>query len=127
MSKSLVEPTQERPTTISESGARQWLYPASFQGAWLNRRTVVNALLMALFFGLPWVEVGGHQALLLDLPRRKLAFFGLVLWPQDSYLLWLLLFTGIVGVFFITSQWGRLWCGWARAPNSRNSRGTCWR
>ncbi|MCB9739268.1 MAG: cytochrome c oxidase accessory protein CcoG [Deltaproteobacteria bacterium] len=113
MSKSLVEPTQERPTTISESGSRQWLYPASFAGAWLNRRTVVNVVLMALFFGLPWLEVGGHQAVLLDLPRRKLAFFGLVLWPQDSYLLWLLLFTAIVGIFFITSQWGRLWCGWA--------------
>ena len=113
MSKALVEPTRDRPTTISESGQRNWLYPASFQGVWLQRRTAFNVLLMALFFGLPWVEVGGHQALLLDLPRRKLALFGLVLWPQDSYLLWLLLFSTILSVFFITAQWGRLWCGWA--------------
>ncbi len=113
MAGSVVQPTQERPTTISESGRRQWLYPASFKGRWLNRRTLVNALLMLLFFGLPWLEVGGHQALLLDLPHRKLAFFGLVLWPQDSYLLWLLLFSALIGIFMITAQWGRLWCGWA--------------
>ncbi|MCO4763822.1 MAG: cytochrome c oxidase accessory protein CcoG [Myxococcales bacterium] len=113
MSSSIVPPTQERPTTISEGGARQWLYPASFKGKWLNRRTVVNVIFLILFFGLPWLEVGDHQAVLLDLPKRKLAFFGLVLWPQDSYLLWLLLFTGLLGIFIITAQWGRLWCGWA--------------
>lgn len=113
MSRSLVEPTSDRPTTIAESGERQWLYPASFHGLWLNRRNWVSGLLIVLFFGLPWLEIGGHQAVLLDLPRRKLALFGLVLWPQDSYLLWLLLFTGLIAMFMVTSQWGRLWCGWA--------------
>ncbi len=113
MPSGVVQPTDDRPTTISESGARQWLYPASFEGKWQDRRTIVNVVLMLLFFGLPWLHVGGHQAVLLDLPHRKLAFFGLVLWPQDSYLLWLLLFTGLLGIFIITAQWGRLWCGWA--------------
>lgn len=112
MPNAVIKPTDERPTTISESGERQWLYPASFKGQWLNRRTLVNVILMILFFGLPWFEVGGHQSLLLDLPHRKFAFFGLVLWPQDSYLLWLLLFTGLLTIFIITAQWGRLWCGW---------------
>ena len=102
----------DRPATIGEGGARQWLYPADFKGAWTNRRHVVYALLIAIFFGLPWLTIGGHQAILLDLPHRKLAFFGFVLWPQDTILLWLLLLSGMFGIFLITAQWGRLWCGW---------------
>lgn len=79
VSKALVELTRDRPTTISESGHRNWLYPASFGGVLLRRRTPVNVLLMALFFGLLGIEVGGHQAVLLGRPRRKLALVGLVL------------------------------------------------
>ena len=104
---------KDRLATIGDKGARRWLYPANFDGKWWRRRRVVNLLLMALFFALPWLQVGGHQAVLLDLPRRKLAFFGLVFWPQDTFLLWLLLFCTIIAVFLTTAQWGRIWCGWA--------------
>jgi len=98
---------------MDSRGDRLYLYPAKFKGLWLKRRTVVNFVLMALFFALPWLEVGGHQALLLDLPRRKLAVLGLVLWPQDTELLWLALFSTLVWIFFVSALFGRVWCGWA--------------
>lgn len=102
----------DRPATIGQGGVRQWLYPADFRGVWTQRRKAVYAILIVVFFALPWLKVGGHQAILLDLPHRKLAFFGFVLWPQDTVLLWLLLLSGMWGVFLVTAQWGRLWCGW---------------
>ena len=113
MGSLLEESERERPSTIGDRGVRRWLYPANFDGAWWRRRRTVNLLLMVLFFVLPWLRVGGHQAVLLDLPHRKFAFFGLVFWPQDTLLLWLLLFCTIIGVFLTTALWGRLWCGWA--------------
>lgn len=113
MSSAQLHPTSDRPTSIGAQGERNWLYPALPRGVWMQRRTLANVLLIGLFFSLPWIEVGGHQAVLLDLPHRKLALFGLVLWPQDSYLLWLTLFSTLMAMFLITAQWGRLWCGWA--------------
>ena len=113
MASAQLHTAHERPTSIGAQGERNWLYPALPRGVWMTRRTLVNCALIGLFFSLPWLEVGGHQAVLLDLPRRKLALFGLVLWPQDSYLLWLTLFSALMAMFLITAQWGRLWCGWA--------------
>ncbi len=104
---------KDRLATIGDKGARRWVYAAPFDGRWWSRRRVVNAFLIALFFVLPWLQVAGHQAVLLDLPRRKFAFFGLVFWPQDTHLLWLLLFCTIIVIFLTTALWGRLWCGWA--------------
>ncbi len=98
---------------MDEHGDRIHIYPRQLFGRWLKRRTVVNLVLMAVYFGLPWLTVGGNQAVLFDIPRRKMALFGLVLWPQDTVLLWLFLFTALVGIFFFTALFGRVWCGWA--------------
>jgi len=103
----------DRPASLTETGARNWLYVARFAGDWLRRRTVVNWVLILVYLGLPWIKIGGHQAVLLDVPRRKFAFFGFVAWPQDTFLLWLLLVTFFCFVFFVTALWGRIWCGWA--------------
>ena len=39
-------------------------------------------------------------------------FFNLELWPQDIWLLAGLLILGAVGLFLVTSLFGRLWCGY---------------
>jgi len=111
----IIPGTEEgRPATIGEGGRRNWLYPQLLRGGtWMRRRNVVYSALMLVYLLVPWLQVGGHQAVLLDLPRRKFAFFGFVLWPQDSWMLWMLLITGMLGVFFFTALLGRVWCGWA--------------
>lgn len=106
-------PVKERVTTIGEGGRRFWLYPASFRGIWLKRRRIVAWGLILFFFILPWTEVNGHQTVLLDIPQRKFAFFGLVFWPQDMLIFWFFLVGTVILIFLITALWGRLWCGWA--------------
>lgn len=106
-------PTRERVTTIGEGGKRFWLYPAKFSGEWVKRRRWVAAILILIFFITPWTKVGGRQTILLDVAERKFAFFGLVLWPQDTLVFWFFLAGTVVLIFYITAQWGRLWCGWA--------------
>ena len=36
-----------------------------------------------IFYGLPWLQWNGRQAVLFDLGARKFYLFGVVLWPQD--------------------------------------------
>jgi cytochrome c oxidase accessory protein FixG len=78
---------------------------------WL--RVVAMYALLGLFYGLPWVQWRGQQAVLFDMPARKFHIFGLVFFPQDFFLLTWLLIIAAVTLFFFTSLGGRLWCGYA--------------
>jgi cytochrome c oxidase accessory protein FixG len=108
-----VKPIKERVTTIGDGGTRNWVYPADFTGIWLKRRQVTAFVLTIVYFALPWFDVGGHQSVLVDLPNRKLAFFGLVLWPQDTLVFWFLMVGLGLFIFMVTAWFGRAWCGWA--------------
>jgi cytochrome c oxidase accessory protein FixG len=66
-----------------------------------------------VFYGLPWLQWGGRQALLFDLAARKFYIFGLVLWPQDIIYLTAILIIAALSLFLFTAVGGRLWCGYA--------------
>ena len=69
--------------------------------------------LLGIYYGLPWIQWEGRQAVLFDLPERKFHVFGLTFWPQDFFLLALLLVIAALTLFFFTALAGRLWCGYA--------------
>jgi len=50
---------------------------------------------------------------LFDLVNRQFHFFGITLWPQDLFILSLLLAMAALSLFFFTALAGRLWCGYA--------------
>jgi cytochrome c oxidase accessory protein FixG len=66
-----------------------------------------------LFYGLPWLQWGGRQAVLFDLGARRFYIFGLVLYPQDFIYLSGLLIISAFALFLFTAVAGRLWCGFA--------------
>ena len=66
-----------------------------------------------VFYGLPWLQWNGRQAVLFDLGARKFYIFGLVLWPQDVIYLAALLIIAALSLFLFTAVGGRLWCGYA--------------
>ena len=73
----------------------------------------INLILFALFLVTPFVRIGGHPLVLLDIPARKFYIFGLTIWPQELYfLLTIVLFLGVC-LFFFTALLGRIWCGYA--------------
>ncbi|HTL11914.1 MAG TPA: cytochrome c oxidase accessory protein CcoG [Bdellovibrionota bacterium] len=102
----------DRLATTDAQGNRIYLYPSDVRGRYRTRRSVLNAVLMTIFLGLPWVHVGGHQAILLDLPRRRFALFGLTFWAHDAPLLVLVVGTAALCLALATAIWGRVWCGW---------------
>ncbi len=73
-------------------------------------RTLVFALQFLLFFGIPWLRWGDRQAVLFDIANRKFHLWGLTVWPQEFYLLTLLLITFALTLFLATAVVGRLFC-----------------
>lgn len=99
--------------TVDAEGKRVWVYPKKPGGNYHNARVVVSVFLLAILFAGPFIKIGGQPFLLLNVFERKFVVFGQVFWPQDFFLLAVLLITFFVFVILFTVVFGRLWCGWA--------------
>ena len=81
----------DTPTEQALYEVRRKIYPRSVTGAFASWRVWMVLATQAIFYGLPWFEWNGRQAVLFDLGARKFYLFGLVLWPQDVIYLTVLL------------------------------------
>ncbi len=92
---------------------REKIYPREVHGVFAALRLLAMGVLLGIYYGLPWVNWDGQQAVLFDLPARKFHIFGLTLWPQDFFYLAMLLIIAALSLFMFTALAGRLWCGYA--------------
>lgn len=99
------------PQVIKMYAAREEIYPREIEGRYASLRWVFVWLTQLAFYGLPWLNWNGRQALLFDLAARKFYIFGLVLWPQDFIYLAVLLVMCAWLLFLVTAIAGRVWCG----------------
>ena len=83
------------------------------EGLFRRLRWAADGILIAILLVIPWVEIHGEPLIRLDVPGRKFHIFGLVLFPQELYFLWLIVAGLALALFFFTALAGRLWCGWA--------------
>lgn len=97
----------------SLTAAHRKIYPRAVDGRYRRLRNGISLVLQAILFGMPWLQWEGRQAVLADLPGRKLFLFGLVLHPQDTYFLHLLLILAALTLFCVSALAGRMWCGYA--------------
>ncbi len=98
-------------TTIAD--VRRKIHPRSVKGYYANWRIALVFITQILFYGLPWLQWNGRQAVLFDLAARKFYIFGMVLWPQDVIYLAVLLVISAFSLFLFTAILGRLFCGYA--------------
>ena len=91
--------------------AREEIYPREVQGRYATLRWFFIWATQLLFYGLPWLNWNGRQAVLFDLGARKFYIFGIVLWPQDFIYLAALLIICAYSLFLFTAIFGRVWCG----------------
>lgn len=92
---------------------RKWIYEQKVTGPWQRLRKATFTLLHVFLFVTPWIMVRGNPALLIDLPNRRLFAFGAIFTAADTIFLLLLLLFLAFSLFFFTSLFGRLWCGFA--------------
>jgi len=61
----------------------------------------------------PFIKVNGNHLLLLSFEKLQFHFIGLVFNINELYLMPFLLMFFFIGIFAVTSMFGRAWCGWA--------------
>ena len=92
------------------------VYPKAVHGPVRRAKWAVLCVCLAIYYVLPWLRWNRgpgrpDQALLLSIADRRFYLFDLVLWPQDIFYLTGFLILCAVGLFLVTSLFGRLWCG----------------
>ncbi len=76
----------------------------------------VLALCLGLYYLVPWLRWDRgpgvpDQAVLVDITNARLFFLWIELWPQEIYFLAGALILGAIGLFAVSSLFGRIWCG----------------
>ena len=93
------------------------VYPKAVHGPVRRFKWAVLIFCLGIYYLLPWLRWHRgvnqpDQAVLLSLWHERFYFFNLEFWPQDIYYLAGLLIMGAVGLFLVTSLFGRVWCGY---------------
>jgi len=100
------------PQFVSMYEKQPEIYPRAVSGWFATWRWTFVWLTQVLFYGLPWLQWSGRQAVLFDLEAQRFYILGLVLYPQDLIFLAALLVLSALALFFFTAVAGRLWCGY---------------
>jgi cytochrome c oxidase accessory protein FixG len=102
-----------RRSSLRKDGSRVKVVPADVSGRFQTARKAVFALLIVVWAALPWIQIGGHPSVQLDVAARRFYLFGKVFNAQDTWLVFFLLTGAVFGLLYVTALAGRVWCGWA--------------
>jgi cytochrome c oxidase accessory protein FixG len=101
------------PGSLGRDGKRRRPYPADVHGRFVRARRVAYVLLIALWIALPWIPINGNPAVFLSIEKRQFFLFGATFNAQDLWLAFFLVSGLGVGLIYLTTLFGRVWCGWA--------------
>ncbi len=78
-----------------------------------SKKRYLTYLLLTLFIMLiPFITINNNHLLLLSFDKLQFHFFGLVFNVNELYIMPFLLMFLFIGIFALTSMFGRIWCGW---------------
>ena len=78
-----------------------------------KKRYTVFALISLISLILPFIRINGNHLFLLSFDKKQLHLFFTTFDMQELYLMPFILILFFLGIFFMTTLGGRVWCGWS--------------
>lgn len=93
------------------------IYPKRVWGKYRKLKWLAMAITLSIYYLAPFVRWdrgpnAPNQAILIDLENARAYWFWIEIWPQEVYILTGILILSAIALFFITSLFGRVWCGY---------------
>lgn len=93
------------------------IYPKYVGGVYRNIKWITMIIGMIIYYGTPFIrwdrgENAPDQAVLIDMQRGRAYWFWFEIWPQETYILTGILIFAAICLFFVSSLFGRVWCGY---------------
>ena len=104
---------RDRISTVKLDGSRNFLFPKIPKGVFINWRNIFGITLLFLLFAFPLIKINGDPIILINVLDRQFIIFGVIFWPQDTFVLLLLMLSFIIFIVLFTVTYARIWCGWA--------------
>ncbi len=96
---------------------QQVIYPKSVWGKFRKLKWIAMIITLGMYYLAPFIRwdrgpTAPNQAILIDLNHARAYWFWIEIWPQEVYYLTGILILAAIGLFFVTSLFGRVWCGY---------------
>lgn len=98
--------------TVELYASRKKIYVKEVKGFFQRIRTFSLWALMGMYFLFCWIRINGEPLIYFDLPAREFHLYGATFFPKDFILLSGMLIIAAFGLFFVTTLFGRVWCGY---------------
>ncbi len=97
---------------------RKRTYPQNVKGKFRLIKNISSLIFLTIFFFSPFIRFERainlpNQAILIDIVHSRAYFFFIKIWPEEAFYFAGLLIFAAVALFFITSLFGRVWCGYS--------------
>ena len=103
---------KKQTETVDLYASRKKIYVKEIKGFFQRIRNVSLMVLMGMYFLFVWLTLDGQPLIHFDLPEREFHLYGMTFFPKDFFLLSGMLIISAFGLFFITTLFGRVWCGY---------------
>lgn len=102
---------------LSYFAKQQKVYPKRVWGKYRKLKWATMIVTLGIYYLVPFIRWdrgpnAPDQAVLIDLEGPRAYWFWIEIWPQEVYILTGILILAAIGLFFITSLFGRVWCGY---------------
>jgi cytochrome c oxidase accessory protein FixG len=99
--------------SINPDGSRNPIHPADVHGRFQRWKHALWFLLIGVYLAVPWIRIGGHPALLIDIQARHFYLLGQTFNARDFWYAFFFV-TGLgFALFVVAALFGRMWCGYA--------------
>ena len=93
------------------------IYPRKVSGKFRQLKWAAMIVTLGIYYLVPFIRwdrgpTAPDQAVLIDLQHARAYWFWIEIWPQEVYYLTGILILAAIGLFFVTSLFGRVWCGY---------------
>lgn len=78
-----------------------------------KKRYLTYTLLSIFIFVVPFIKINGNHLLMLSFEKSQFHFLGFSFDVNELFIMPFLLMFLFIGIFAITTMFGRVWCGWA--------------
>lgn len=93
-------------------GNRAWVYPLKVKGRFSGWHRWSSLALFAFLVVVPWLRWNGKPVFLIEITTRTFYLLGSIFTATDGVLILLTALSAAFMLFFFTSLFGRLWCGY---------------
>lgn len=95
---------------------QQRVYPKKVKGKFRTIKWITMFVCLGFYYLAPFIRWdrgpnAPDQAILIDMMRGRAYWFWFEIWPQEVYILMGILILAAIALFFATSLFGRVWCG----------------